>query len=527
MKTRPSTRFASLAVSLAITSACVGAWVMGCSSSSTPVVTVPIDSGVDAAATDAATDAMTTKPVDAGLTCPSNQTICGSTCVNTSNDLANCGSCGMTCAAGEVCSNGGCALTCGGGTTKCGTMCNDTLIDPSNCGTCATACGADQVCTAGSCVSTCTSGQVVCNNACVDPNTSNAYCGATNGCGVGDAGNAGAVCGPEQHCVAGACAFACPTGSVVCNGACVDPTTSNAYCGATNGCGNADAGAKGVVCGAGSQCTVADGGAPSCSASCASPLISCSNVCVDPNNDTNHCGGCNACPTGQSCTSGVCNPSTSNLVRYFPFSGDTTDRAEGYTLTNNGATLTTDRHGNANSAYLFNGTSNYMMGAGTGIPFNASARTIMAWIKPTLNRITDGVSVGSYIVTGSGNNTGLMFGLGRNVHAPGGPTATATDLYFWGGSSVSDYDSTTVIPLNTWSFVAVSFSGTTIATYVNGTKTTAARTLATTSSNLWLGCETTNDNTTGIRDYFTGALDEVRVYSRVLTDAEIATFAAL
>jgi hypothetical protein len=52
---------------------------------------------------------------------------------------------------------------------------------------------------------------------------------------------------------------------------------------------------------------------------------------------------------------------TDGLVGYWPFSGNPNDASvNGNNGTNDGATLTADRYGNANSAYNFDGTSNYI-----------------------------------------------------------------------------------------------------------------------------------------------------------------------
>ena len=50
---------------------------------------------------------------------------------------------------------------------------------------------------------------------------------------------------------------------------------------------------------------------------------------------------------------------TNGLVAYYPFNGNANDLSgNGYNGTNNGATLTTDRFGNSNNAYNFDGVSN-------------------------------------------------------------------------------------------------------------------------------------------------------------------------
>lgn len=48
---------------------------------------------------------------------------------------------------------------------------------------------------------------------------------------------------------------------------------------------------------------------------------------------------------------------TSGLVAYYPFTGNANDAAGALNGTVSGATLTTDRFGNANSAYAFNGSA--------------------------------------------------------------------------------------------------------------------------------------------------------------------------
>src|SRR4051812_24571649 len=83
--------------------------------------------------------------------------------------------------------------------------------------------------------------------------------------------------------------------------------------------------------------------------------------------------GCVNCCFGQVPTNG--------LIGYWPFSGNASDiSGTGNHGTIFGASLTTDRCGNANSAYLFNGTSDYIKMQAAG-PGGASPRTIGFWAK--------------------------------------------------------------------------------------------------------------------------------------------------
>ncbi len=73
---------------------------------------------------------------------------------------------------------------------------------------------------------------------------------------------------------------------------------------------------------------------------------------------------------------------SAGLVAYFPFNGNTLDASgNGNNATNFGATLTTDQWGNANSAYLFDGTSNYMSVANSA-SLQTGSITLCARVKP-------------------------------------------------------------------------------------------------------------------------------------------------
>jgi hypothetical protein len=74
---------------------------------------------------------------------------------------------------------------------------------------------------------------------------------------------------------------------------------------------------------------------------------------------------------------------TNGLMAYFPFSGDATDHGGKEVATEvKGALLTTDRAGNSNSAYQFNG--NERIDILNVSFFNAmSAFTVAAWVRPS------------------------------------------------------------------------------------------------------------------------------------------------
>jgi hypothetical protein len=78
------------------------------------------------------------------------------------------------------------------------------------------------------------------------------------------------------------------------------------------------------------------------------------------------------------------------LVGWWPFNGNANDESgNGNNGTVNGATLTTDRFGNANSAYDFDGVSNYIdCGPLNAIPSTVQDITQNAWVLAPTDQTT-------------------------------------------------------------------------------------------------------------------------------------------
>ena len=102
-----------------------------------------------------------------------------------------------------------------------------------------------------------------------------------------------------------------------------------------------------------------------------------------------------------------------------------------------------------------------------------------------------------------------MWGLGRR----------SARLAIWGGCK--DKATTLSIPQDQWSFVAVTYDGATVTSYVNdASETWTQSSFNTQSSHLFIGAETTN-NGSGFRNYFTGNIDEVAIWDEALTASEM------
>src|SRR4051812_5787016 len=163
--------------------------------------------------------------------------------------------------------------------------------------------------------------------------------------------------------------------------------------------------------------------------------------------------------------------------------------------------------GRFGSALSFNGTSNLV-----NVPDSASldlvtGMTTEAWVRPTI--LNDWHTV----LFKDGTTGGMVYDLYANgTAAVNTPTA---EVNIGGDKAVSG---TSLLPLNTWSHVAATYDGATMRLYVNGVQVgTRAQTGAIPASAgvLRIGGDTV------YREYFGGQIDEIRVYNRPLTAAEI------
>jgi len=211
------------------------------------------------------------------------------------------------------------------------------------------------------------------------------------------------------------------------------------------------------------------------------------------------------------------------LIAWYPFTGNANDAS---TTGNNGtvvgAQLTSDRNNVPNQAYLFNGTTDYI-NIGPGVKPNFPC-TVTAWIYPTSAGWQTIFRSGTFNRTGSYNGVMLSYYGGGYLY-----TYIGSGPY----SQTSYRNYTTIqgnIPANAWTHVAVVWTDfQTIKFYVNGVLQSSSRYDGTGSASTIVN--TATDGAIGKRDdpnnpeAFMGKLDEVRVYSRELSQSEINTLA--
>jgi hypothetical protein len=181
-------------------------------------------------------------------------------------------------------------------------------------------------------------------------------------------------------------------------------------------------------------------------------------------------------------------------------SGTTVADASGQNNTGTGlnTTWTTGRYGRG---LTFNGSSSWVTVNSSASLNLVNRLTLEAWVSPTVS---------------SGWRTIIFKELDPvyelYASSSSGPV---------GGVNIGGYQevfSGTSLPTRTWSHVATTWDGATLRLYVNGVQVgskAVAGTLPTTSNPLRIG------GNANWGEYFAGAIDEVRVYNRALSAAEI------
>jgi glucose/arabinose dehydrogenase/fibronectin type 3 domain-containing protein len=177
----------------------------------------------------------------------------------------------------------------------------------------------------------------------------------------------------------------------------------------------------------------------------------------------------------------------------------------GNAATVTGAGWTTQgRYGNALS---FNGTGSLVRVADSASLDLTTAMTLSAWIRPAASqsgwRTILQRQVDAYFLNAS------------NTSGPLRPSGGGTV-----GGSTQLVSGPTANPVDAWTHVALTYDGAALRLYVNGTQVaTKAGTgaIQTTDNALWIG------GNQPYGEYFNGIIDEVRVYNRALTQADIQT----
>jgi hypothetical protein len=148
--------------------------------------------------------------------------------------------------------------------------------------------------------------------------------------------------------------------------------------------------------------------------------------------------------------------------------------------------------------------------------------TLSAWVNPSVMSGWETILMKERGSAGAGLLAYAMYAhdgapLSGQLAVPSGylrvnPVASTTDRAVRG---------TATLPLNTWTHIATTYDGVNQRFYVNGVL--VGTTAGTGSINVANGALRIGGNNSSVGEFFSGMIDEVRVYNRALSAAEITT----
>jgi chitodextrinase len=190
-----------------------------------------------------------------------------------------------------------------------------------------------------------------------------------------------------------------------------------------------------------------------------------------------------------------------------------------YSFDEGTGTTVSDLSGNGNTGTIANATWTSSAVYGNALRFNgsnslvtikdspslhlASGMTLEAWVNPSIT--TNGWRDVIY----KGNDNYFLEGTSGNNAPAGGVLISGADVITYG---------TSPLMANSWTHVALTFDGAMLRLYVNGGQVVSlasAGAITTSTNPLQIG----GDSLFG--QYFSGTIDEVRVYNQALTQAQI------
>jgi len=207
---------------------------------------------------------------------------------------------------------------------------------------------------------------------------------------------------------------------------------------------------------------------------------------------------------------------TNGLVRHYSFSGNANDNVNSQHGTIIGATLTSDRFGNPNSAFYFDGVNDYI-----DLPLSGLM----------LNEYTYSVWLLTNSLPASGFTSILSVGTSRDGNTQGGDQSICLrsnpSMYGWGSTAYTDpnsalytYEGIPATPQE-WNHITITMSNNVHKLYLNCNLISIDSSLTSVvpyygnTPEAKIGARETNTN------FFHGNIDDVRIYNRALAANEI------
>ena len=204
------------------------------------------------------------------------------------------------------------------------------------------------------------------------------------------------------------------------------------------------------------------------------------------------------------------------LVGWWPFNGNAIDESgNGLQGKPVEAVLTSDRAGKTNSAYHFYGTQSSMEVSNSAtLDLFSKDFTLSMWVKR--DKLPEGNYAESLLSKGK-NSLVLAYSIGQNGIANPENNAFGFDSY---GKNSEIYKG--IVPINTWCHVVCIKSANQVIYYVNNKKFVTGLNdfnypMSDVSNALCFGKKLSTNN-----QFFKGDLDDISIFTRALTDAEVS-----
>ena len=195
-----------------------------------------------------------------------------------------------------------------------------------------------------------------------------------------------------------------------------------------------------------------------------------------------------------------------------------------YSFNEGSGTTVHDLSGNGNNGAISNATWSTAGGSGGALSFNGTNSYVTINDSNSLN-LTNSMTLEAWVdpKSATGYEDVLIketpsSGLNYALYGSNSNSDPAANIVLSSGNQSAANPSG--LPLNTWSFLAATYNGSSLALYVNGNlvKTTSVSGGITTSTGaLQIGGDS------GVGQYFKGLIDEVRIYNQALSQTQIQT----
>jgi len=233
----------------------------------------------------------------------------------------------------------------------------------------------------------------------------------------------------------------------------------------------------------------------------------------------------NSCKKKSTTSTGV-DSTLVGLIAYYPFNNNGLDISG---KNHNASSVVNvspvaDRFGVANSAYLFSGNSYLIVPDDSTLRLSNTDYTLNYWVNLTAYSSTYGIVPLSK--RGVGTSNGWITGISGPLAKDG--ISGRNDIAISGGADPIAYGNT-VIPLSAWRMITITFSlkTKTISIYVNGVLDNTISNIpspnSTTNTPMVIGGDSQGSVNPNVFSYFfTGVLDDIRIYNRKISQGNIS-----